>query len=241
MSTIVDSGHKTDIAPENWDSIIAPTSVLAMITTVDSEGNVNAASYGSVVRVCHDPVQLAFTCTVGSDTHANLLETGEFVINLVPFDEELLKKVLVVGLPWRRGINELEMAGLTAVPSKKVRAPRIAECYAHFEMKVEWTHPWIHRMTVTGNTVAVSANDDCIDERQMIVWENARPAHFCGGRYQDQFVPANKPLRVEWDWRELEAKGVSDADFRSAAAGVEDPVLTPVEDWRDMMRTQPRT
>jgi len=240
MHTRIDADVKTDVRPENWDCIIAPTSALAIITTVDAAGNVNAASYGSVVRVCHDPVQLAFTCTIGSDTHANLLDNGEFVINLVPFDEDLLKKVLVIGLPWRRGIDELAMAGLTTIPSTSVTPPRIAECYAHFEMKVDWTHSWIHRMTVTGRTLAVSANADCLDDQQMIVWDVARPAHFCGGRYQDQFVPANQPVRVDWDWRALEARGVSDTDFRSAAAGVEDPVLTPVQDWRDMMRSQPR-
>ena len=239
--TITDHRTKTIIAPENWDNIIAPTSVLAIITTVDAEGNVNAASYGSTVRVCHDPVQLAFTCTQGSDTQKNLQERPEFVVNLVQFDEEMLKKVLAVGLPWKRGINELEKLGLTAIPSTTVAPPRIAECYAHFELKVEWTKPWLHREMVVGSTVAVSTNDDAVDENQMIIWDKAKPAHYCGGRYMDHFVPANEPTRVEWDWRSLEAAGVSDADFRSAADGVEDPVLTPVKDWRDMMRSQPRT
>jgi len=232
--------EKAVVRPENWDCIIAPTSLLTIITTVDAGGRINAASYGSTVRVCHDPVQLSFTCTKGSDTHANILATGEFVINLVPFDRAILEKVLICGLPWQRGINELERAGLTAIPSETVAAPRIAECYAHFEMKVEWTHEWIHRMTVNGNTQAVSANPDVLDDRQMIIWDKAKPAHYCGGRYMDQFVPANEPLRVEWDHRPLEEAGVTQSDFRGPDTGVEDPVLTPVEDWRDMMRSAPR-
>lgn len=232
--------EKTIIRPENWDCIIAPTSLLTIITTVDAEGNVNAASYGSAVRVCHDPVQLSFTCTQGSDTHANILATGEFVINFVPFDPVMLEKVLICGLPWKRGINELERAGLTTIPSEKVAPPRIAECYAHFEMKVEWTKEWIHRMTVNGATQAVSTNHDVVDDQQMIIWDKAKPAHFCGGRYMDQFVPANQPHRVEWDYRPLEAAGVTQADFRGPDSGVEDPVLTPVVDWRDMMRSSPR-
>jgi flavin reductase (DIM6/NTAB) family NADH-FMN oxidoreductase RutF len=234
------ASKKIDIAPENWDAIIAPTSVLAIITTVDVRGNVNAASYGSTVRVCHDPVQLSFTCTRGSDTHANVLATHEFVVNLVSFDEELLEKVLIVGLPWRAGINELEKVGLTTVPSKTVAPPRIVECYAHFEMKVEWTRSWIHRMMVTGDTRAVSVTDGCVDARQMINWDVARPAHFCGGRYMDHFVPANKPKQVRWRWKPLADAGVTQADFRGPEQGVEDPVLTPVQDWRDMLRTGPR-
>lgn len=241
MSNSAITAKKIDIAPENWDCIIAPTSLLVIITTADEEGRVNAASYGSTVRVCHDPVQLAFTCTQGSDTHANITRTGEFVVNLVPFDRNILEKVLITGLPWKEGINELDRAGLTAVPARTVRPPRIAECYAHFEMTVEWTHSWIHRMTVTGNTLAVSANEDVVDSEQMIIWDKAKPAHFCGGRYMDQFVPAHEPIRVEWDYRPLEEAGVTQDDFRTPDSGVEDPVLTPVTDWRDMMRSLPRT
>lgn len=235
------SVEKVDVRPENWDCIIAPTSLLAIITTVDKDGNVNAASYGSTVRVCHDPVQLSFTCTQGSDTHANILETGEFTINFVPFEREMLEKVLQIGLPWKRGINELEMVGLTTVAGTKVAPPRIKECYAHFEMKVDWSHSWIHRMTVTGMTQAVSANANVIDENQMIIWDEAKPAHFAGGRYQDHFVPANQPMKVEWDYRPLEKAGVTGADFRGFDEGVEDPVLTPVDDWRDMFRSSPRS
>jgi flavin reductase (DIM6/NTAB) family NADH-FMN oxidoreductase RutF len=232
--------EKVPIDSANWDCIIAPTSLLVVITTTDREGRVNAASYGSCVRVCHDPVNLAFSSTQGTDTHDNIMATGEFVVNLVPFDQRMLEKVLQIGLPWKRGINELDQVGLTAIDSTTVRPPRIAECYAHFELKVLWTHPWLHRRMVCGEVTAVSANADCIDENQMVIWPKARPAHYCGGRYMDQFVPANEPLRVDWDWRELAAKGVSQASFRGPEQGVDSPDgLMPAADWRDMLRSGP--
>ena len=45
--------QKLDLAPKHWDRLFAPSSCLAMITTVDAEGRVNAASYGTCTRVKH--------------------------------------------------------------------------------------------------------------------------------------------------------------------------------------------
>jgi len=41
---------------KHWDRLFAPSSCLVMITTIDSKGRVNAASYGSCVRLSHEPV-----------------------------------------------------------------------------------------------------------------------------------------------------------------------------------------
>ena len=232
---------KVTIAPEHWDNIFAPSSALVMITTVNSSGAVNAATYGTCVRVAHGPVHLAFTCTEGTDTYSNIQATGEFVVNLVPFDPVMLGKVLTVGLPWRKGVNELEKADLTPLSAGRVTPPRIAECYAHFEMKVEWTHKWINRMTVVGAVVEASVNADCMDGDGFLIWENAKPAHFCGGRYKDQFVPAHQPITIDWDWQRLERLGVSSADFRPLQGGIDDPVLVDAADWRDVYRSRVRT
>ena len=42
---------KIDVPAEHWDRLFAPSACLVMITTVDGEGRVNAASFGTCVRV----------------------------------------------------------------------------------------------------------------------------------------------------------------------------------------------
>jgi flavin reductase (DIM6/NTAB) family NADH-FMN oxidoreductase RutF len=70
----------------------------------------------------------------------------------------------VTALPLRNGVNELEVAQLTAIPSKIVKPPRIGECLSDFECKVEWTKQWLgSRLTIVGRVVAASVNRDCID------------------------------------------------------------------------------
>ena len=201
MATDVPEVSKVDVKPEWWDNIFAPSSCLVVITTIDQQGAVNAASFGTCVRVCHDPVYIAFTAGSVKDTAQNILATGQFVANVVPFEQDMLDKVLVCGLPFKPGINELASAGWTAIPSKSVRPPRIAECRSHFECTVEWTRPWASRLMVCGKVEAVSIDADCITRNGYIVWDKVKPAHYCGSRYRDRFVPAyDKPTRGKWHY-----------------------------------------
>jgi len=107
--------NKIDVPPKHWDGAFAPSSCLVIITTMDDQGRVNAASFGTCTRVCHDPVHISFTCAVGKDTTNNILANGQFVANIVPFEQDVLDKVLLCGLPFRPGVDELERAGLTAL------------------------------------------------------------------------------------------------------------------------------
>ena len=194
--------NKIDVPSEHWDKLFAPSSCLVMITTVDKEGRINAASFGTCTRVCHDPVYISFTVGAPKDTAHNVQETGEFVVNVPPFEREILEKVRVVGLDFPPKVNELEKAGLTAIPSKVVKPPRIAECRSHFECKVEWTKQWLHRVMVCGKVVAASADEGCIDPKGYIVWDKVKPAHYTGHEYKNGFVAAYQPMWVDMIYKE---------------------------------------
>jgi flavin reductase (DIM6/NTAB) family NADH-FMN oxidoreductase RutF len=189
--------RKIDVPREHWDRLFAPSSCLVMITTVNRDGRINAASFGTCARVCHDPVYIAFTVGATKDTYKNVLETQEFVVNIPSFDREILEKVRVVGLEFPPEVNELEKAGLTSIPSKMVQAPRIAECRSHFECKVEWTKQWLHRLMVVGKVVAASVDEGYTDENGYIVWDKLKPAHYCGHEYKSKFVAAYQTLEVD--------------------------------------------
>lgn len=187
---------KQDQPPGYWDQLFAPSSCLAMITTVDPQGRVNAASFGTCTRVCHNPVYIAFTVGAHKHTAANIRSSGEFVVNLPRFEREILEKVRVVGLPFEAGISELDKAGLTALPSRIVKPPRIAECPRHFECKVEWTHEWVGRLMVCGRLVAASVDADCVDAVGNVIWDKVKSAHYCGRPYEGGFVAAYEKMDV---------------------------------------------
>jgi flavin reductase (DIM6/NTAB) family NADH-FMN oxidoreductase RutF len=190
---------KSAIVPQPekyWDRLFAPGGHAAMITTIDREGHVNAAAYATCVRIVHKPVQIAFTTSQTGDTGRNTKETGQFVVNLPSFERDVLEKVRIVGLPFARGVNELEKAGLTALASTLVAPPRILECHRHFECEVVWTKEWLNRMMVVGNVVAASVRADCVDAKGYIIWDRIKPVAFCGAPYVDMFAAAHETMTV---------------------------------------------
>ena len=198
---------KVDVPKEHWDRLFSPPACVVMITTVDVEGRVNAASFATCVRVNHEPTCIAFTVDTYKDTCKNVLATNEFVVNIPFFDREILEKVRVVGLPFAPGVNELEKAGLTAIPSKVVRPPRIAECKSHFECRAEWTKEWLNRLMVVGRVVAASVNKDCIDRDGYVLFEKLKPAHYCGHAYKNKFVASYRVMEVDMIYQGPEAEG----------------------------------
>lgn len=200
---MAESNHRKVSLPLKYhDRLFAPSSCLAIITTADSQGQTNAAAFGTCTRVNHNPVYVAFTTTVGNDTGDNVLATGEFVVNLPAFGVAMLEKVMVVGLPFANGDSELVRAGLTPIASETVKPPRIKECTRHFECKVEWIKQWSgNRLMVCGLVSAASADADCIDAKGYVIWEKVRSAHYCGAPYGNRFVKAYETISVDVPYR----------------------------------------
>lgn len=223
----VGAARKVEVPERHWDAMFAPSSCLTMITTSDDDGRVNAATFGTCTRVAHDPVYLLFATTARplSDTLANVRSTGQFVVNPVPFVASLLEKARIAGLPFETGVNELERAGLTSLPSLQVRPPRIAELYSHFECELAWIQEFEHRAVVCGRVVAVSMNEECYDTRGVVRWDVLKPAHYAGAPYGGNFVPAYPPL---WVGRPYDGP----ADWRPGTPDVRD--LPDIIAHRDM-------
>ena len=114
---------------------------IAWTVTKGRSGVVNAAPHSFFNAFGADPV-LMILGLVGSsdptrrhkDTATHIEESGEFVVNLVP--ERLAKAMNATVVNAPPEVSELELAGLTAVPSLKVAPPRIAESPVAFECKV---------------------------------------------------------------------------------------------------------
>jgi flavin reductase (DIM6/NTAB) family NADH-FMN oxidoreductase RutF len=127
-------GDKVGLKLENWGQfpLITP---LVIITTLSKEGIPNAAIKSWVMTVSGKPPLIIFSCSMEHDTAKNVMETKEFVVN-VP-NNDIAEKALITAKPFPRNVNEIEKAGLTAIPSKMVKPPSIKECIAHAECVLE--------------------------------------------------------------------------------------------------------
>ena len=182
---------KKDVPEQNWDRVWA-LNPLVIITTSDSEGCANAAPYGMCMRVCHKPLKIAFSVNRKWDTCQNIKGTGEFVVNVPSDNVDMLKKIMITAKHFPPGVNELDKAGLTSLPSRIIEPPRIKECKAHFECKVDWMKDVGDHSLVVGNVVAVSIDGDCITRNYGLKINKLRPIHYLGKFYKTVFVGIGK-------------------------------------------------
>src|SRR3954471_13034633 len=110
---------------------------IALVTTLGPTGP-NAAPFSFFNAVCSDPAMLCFSVgnkvSGAKDTVANIRDCPEFVVHIV--SDAIKDQMNVCAVDYPRGINELEKAGFTAVPSTKVRPPRIKEAPVAMECKL---------------------------------------------------------------------------------------------------------
>ncbi len=110
---------------------------IALVTTLGSKGP-NAAPFSFFNAIGSNPAMLMFSASDkeggAKDTIANIREIPEFVIHIV--SDAIKEKMNVCAIDYPRGVNEISEAGFTALPSTKVRPPRIAEAPVAFECRL---------------------------------------------------------------------------------------------------------
>lgn len=119
---------------------------IAWVSTTDSQGIDNLAPFSFFNVLCAAPPLLGFCPgiraqklreargTAVKDTLRNARETGEFVVNLVPFS--LAEQMNLSAGEYDAAVDEFPVAGVTKRKSQLVRPPQVAESPINFECKV---------------------------------------------------------------------------------------------------------
>lgn len=122
-----------------FKALVVPRPI-GWITSISAAGQVNLAPFSFFNGVSADPPMVMFACNGQhadggvKDSVANVEATGEFVVNLATWDlrEQMNQTSAHVG----RGVDEMALSGLEAVPSRLVKPPRVAASPAHLECKL---------------------------------------------------------------------------------------------------------
>jgi flavin reductase (DIM6/NTAB) family NADH-FMN oxidoreductase RutF len=157
--------------------ILAPRPTI-IVTTVNKGGEVNAAPFSFTMPVSMNPPLIAFASVTTHHTYKNIEETGEFVVNIP--NEDILKELWITGEKFPQEVNEIEKAGLTQIASKKVLPPKIGECIASIECKVQWIKKAGDHDIIVGESVQVEVQENMLKEGLLDV-ENAKPVLHLGG------------------------------------------------------------
>ncbi|WP_028608481.1 flavin reductase family protein [Paenibacillus harenae] len=117
---------------------------IAFVTTLSAEGVWNAAPFSFFNIVTANPPMVSVSVQRrpdGSrkDTARNAMAAGEFVVHIA--DEQYIEAINVTAASLPPEESEAELAGLTAVPSERVRVPGVAEARIRMECVLEQSLP----------------------------------------------------------------------------------------------------
>lgn len=175
---------------------------IALVTTLGPHGP-NAAPFSFFNAVGSDPAMLMFSVgdkTGGAkDTVRNIREIPEFVVHIV--SDAIKERMNVCAVDYPPEVDELQRAGFTALPSVRVRPPRIAEAPAALECRllqiVDLGHKPYH--VVFGEVVYFHYHEGIVDERFHVDAGRMNPIGRLAGRsgytrITDRFEMPRLPL-----------------------------------------------
>lgn len=164
------------IDPKDMSKLMSAAVVprpIALVTTLGPDGP-NAAPFSFFNLCCADPPMLMFSMapregTVMKDTVRNIERIPEFVVHIV--DEPNRHKMNLCSTEWPHGVDEIQRAGFTTLPSTKVRPPRIADCPVQLECRLEkmiklGRKPYT---MIIGEVILVHFRDGLVDEARYYV------------------------------------------------------------------------
>ncbi|MGW8590659.1 flavin reductase family protein [Dietzia sp. NPDC055877] len=169
---------------------VAPRPI-AWVSTVSADGVPNLAPYSFFTVACTDPAILSVTSIGHKDTHRNVVDTGEFVVNIGT--ESLMEVMNATSAPFGPDVDEFEATGLTSVASDRVSAPRVAEAPIAFECV---RHDVIDLGTsamLLGRVVSVTIADDVLAADGLPDFNSLLPPSRLG-RHQWGYAPRTREL-----------------------------------------------
>jgi flavin reductase (DIM6/NTAB) family NADH-FMN oxidoreductase RutF len=161
------------LSPDNRYKLLTSTVVprpIAWITSQDAEGRLNAAPFSFFNALVGEPPIVGIG--IGGqhpgrapgrwkDSAANIRATGQFVVNLVPY--ELRERMNITAIEFDAEVDELKEAELATLPSAMVSPPRLAaspvalECERFVILEVA-----VDRTIVLGRVLAMHVRDDAV-------------------------------------------------------------------------------
>ena len=170
-------------------STIVPRPI-AWVSSVSETGQPNLAPFSFFTGVTSKPPTLAFCVGnkrggIPKDTVANIMATGEFVVNMVP--DSLTRDMVQTSAPYDADTNEFAAAGVESIASTQVAVPRVSgspvsyECTLHQIVEIKHEDRITSRMVI-GNIVYMHIDDEILDEEGQVDIELLKPVSRIGGQ-----------------------------------------------------------
>lgn len=168
--------------------IIVPRPV-TLVSTIGSNGVFNVAPFSSVAMACFEPAVICFGVNYRDgqkkDTLRNIEYSRDFVVNVV--DEALAEAMIKTAADFPSGVDEFQVAGLTAIASDRVESPRVKESPISLECKLHQILQFGEmpnlRNLIFGQILLAHIDDELYSEGKISPFQLKSIGHFAGNFY----------------------------------------------------------
>jgi len=215
-----------DLSPHDRYKLLCGVVVprpIALVTTLDANGAVNAAPFSFFNVFSEDPPLVVLGLQhkadrTPKDTTRNIHRDGELVVHMV--DEPLALAMNDCAVDFPAGESEVAATGLATLPSVNIRVPRLAAAPFALECKRSVALAFgPGRELLVGEVLRIHARDGLVDAANMYVDLAAyRPI----GRlfanlytYQRESFAMDRESHAQWSARVAAGNGVGEASKES--------------------------
>ncbi len=155
--------------------IVTPRPI-ALVTTVNADGLVNAAPFSFFNAIGFEPCLVVLGLEARSDgspkdTSANIRNSREFVVNIVDF--AMSERMNLCSTPLPPDESEISLSGFTPETSCIVAPPRLAEAPAALECTRHTTlELGVRREIIVGEVKVIAVRPDLVDKETLRVNQN---------------------------------------------------------------------
>ncbi|HWU02023.1 MAG TPA: flavin reductase family protein [Novosphingobium sp.] len=164
----------TMAAPDRYKLMAASITPrpIAWITSQSGAGLRNAAPYSFFAMMSAEPPLVAIGLMrrpdgTYKDSAANIIETGEFVVNLVSESDAPAMNLTCIDAP--AGEDEIALAGLETAPSSLIAPPRIATAPVSMECRLHTRTDVGLSTIVLGQVLRFHIQDQFVDAQKLHV------------------------------------------------------------------------
>lgn len=131
---------------------------IAWVSTISADGTANLAPHSFFTVASARPPIVQFTSIGAKDTLANVLATGEFVVNLAALS--MLDQINASSAPFGPEVDEAARLDIETQPSELVQPHRVVESPASLECVLHSTVDLGGSTLILGTVVAITVRDE---------------------------------------------------------------------------------
>lgn len=178
--------EKLNVSPSTAYRLLHPMHTV-LVSCISKDGKPNIITLAWAMPTSINPPLVAVSIAPRRHSHMLIEESGEFVVNIPTMD--ILNETLFCGRRSGREHDKFKEAGLTPLPSRKVKAPIIKECVAHLECKLHSKFTTGDHTIFVGEIVEAYANKEVFTEKYDL--EKAKMIFHLGA---DEFATLNSKV-----------------------------------------------